>query len=203
MALGHMHENNIVYRNLKNSNILINEDGYLKLGDFDTSKQMEKNYLSMSILNLTEYQAPEVVNNQHHDRNVDWWALGIVLSQMLFVDIDITSDGVNFPDDSKVSDDARDLITKLLANKKENRLGYDEDADEILKHKFFKNIDPSKILKKEVEPPYIPFIHPHDPYFVANFNSDLVKLPSRESVIDDDEKYRMHQEIEKMDLQPS
>lgn len=161
---------------------------------------MEKLDLSKSILDLSEYQAPEVVNNQHHDHNVDWWALGIVLSQMLFKEIDITQDWVNFPDDSKVSDDAKDLITKLLTKERENRLGFNEDSDEILKHKFFESIDPLKVFNKEMEPPYIPFIHPHDPYFVANFNSDLVKLPPRESVINDDEKHRMAQEIERMAL---
>lgn len=92
-----MHEHDVIYRNLRASSILINSDGYIKLGDFDFSKKMTKNTLSGSILNLTEYQAPEVINNQQHDYNVDWWALGIVISQMLFNEIKFDEEGVKFP----------------------------------------------------------------------------------------------------------
>ena len=89
-----MHEHDIIYRTLRTSSILINSDGYIKLGDFDFSKKLEKEEFSNSILQLSEYQAPEVILNQKYDRNIDWWALGIVLSQMLFPEIKFNEKGV-------------------------------------------------------------------------------------------------------------
>lgn len=195
LALGYMHDNDVVYRNLKASNIMINSDGYIKIGDFDSSKRMSKRVMSGSILNLSEYQAPEVIVDQQYDYNVDWWALGIVISQMIFPEIKFNKEGIEFPE-SDASEELKDLISKLLKREKDKRLGALNDKDEVLAHPFFANVDTESLLAKTAEPPYKPFINPNDPYFVSNFNSELLKLPPRESVIDNQEKERISREIE-------
>lgn len=195
IALGYMHENEIVYRNLTTSNILINSDGYIKIGDFDCSKKLKKKVMSGSILNLSEYQAPEVIVEQQYDYNVDWWALGIVLSQMLFSEIKFNKEGVVFPE-SEASEEVKDLISKLLEREKDKRLGAQNDKAEILSHPFFASVDTEALLNKTAEPPYKPFINRNDPYFVSNFNSELLKQPPRESILDKEEKERISREVE-------
>ena len=83
LVLGFLHSNGIVYRNLKASNVLINSDGYIKLGDFDYWGRVTKFDLSNSFWRLVEYQAPEVIANKGHDHTIDWWALGILMNQMI------------------------------------------------------------------------------------------------------------------------
>mmetsp|Transcript_10419 Transcript_10419/g.9200 ORF Transcript_10419/g.9200 Transcript_10419/m.9200 type:complete len:201 (+) Transcript_10419:476-1078(+) len=188
-----MHKNDVIYRNLKASNILINSDGYIKLGDFDFSKRKVEGHAN-SILNLSEYQAPEVISNEGYDQTIDWWALGIVIGQMLFPEVKFTQTGVIFPE-STVSKEAEDLVSKLLERQKNKRLGAHKDQDEILSHPFFKGIDFEAILNKTATPPYKPFLNPNDPYYVSNFNNELIKQPPRESVISNTEKERISKEI--------
>ncbi|CAI2362350.1 unnamed protein product [Moneuplotes crassus] len=196
LALGFMHEHEVIYRNLKTSNIMIGNDGYIKIGDFDSSK-INKNGLNGSILNLSEYQAPEVIHDQQYDYTVDWWALGIVMSQMLFPEIKFSKEGIEFPE-STVSEEGKNLISKLLERDKKKRLGAENDKDDVLSHNFFSNIDINSLLNKTAEPPYKPFINPNDPYFVTNFNSEFLKQPPRESVIDKKEKERISREVEQI-----
>lgn len=146
LVLGYLHANDIVYRNLTASNILINKDGYIKLGDFDCCSRITKTDLSKSICRLREYQAPEVVSKEGHDQTIDWWALGVVLSQMLFKENVLNNNEVNIPENSIVSQEAKDLIIKLLERDRNNRLGSTTDYVEILEHNFFSDIDIKTLL---------------------------------------------------------
>jgi len=106
-----------------------------------------------------------------HDYTVDWWALGILIYEMI-VGIPpffhrnkhkmyhfIKESKVNFPDPVKhkisVSEEAKDLICKLLDKEKKTRLGAN-GVEEILNHPWFSNLDIEKMLRRELEPPYKP-----------------------------------------------
>lgn len=202
MALGHLHSKSIVYRDLKPENILVGEDGYLKLADFGLAKIITKNQLANSFCGTAEYLAPEMLTGTGHDFTVDWWALGILLYEML-VGIPpffhrnkhrmyflIKESPVNFPDPIKhgidVSPNAKDLIRKLLEKNKKKRLGGLNDITEILSHPFFADIDQDKLLRKELTPPYMAAVDKTQEYDLTYFDQ---KLTSRdefaESVIDD------------------
>ena len=94
-----------------------------------------------------------------------------------------------------MSDEAKDLVSKLLERNKDKRLGAVNDKNEILAHKFFAGLNTESLLNKTTEPPYRPFINQNDPYYVSNFNSELIRQPPRESVISKKEKERISTEI--------
>ena len=80
MALEYLHKNNIVYRNLKPDNILIAENGHIKLSDFKLSKISDTEDLrSNSFTGDHSYLAPEIVNKLSYGKNADWYSLGVVL----------------------------------------------------------------------------------------------------------------------------
>lgn len=71
---------NIVYRDLKPENLLVNSDGYLKLTDFGFAKVvLNRTY---TLCGTPEYIAPEILLNKGHGKPVDWWALGILIFEM-------------------------------------------------------------------------------------------------------------------------
>jgi len=83
IALGHLHEKEIVYRDLKPENVLFNKDGYLLLADFGLATKVSKNKLARSFCGTAEYLAPEMLKGHGHDHTVDIWTLGILLYEML------------------------------------------------------------------------------------------------------------------------
>jgi serine/threonine protein kinase len=159
---------------LKLENILIDSDGYLKIIDYGLAKMIGQEELSQSFCGTPEYLAPEMVNRTGHDRNVDWWAIGVLIYEMLIgvtpfynrnrnmLLMKIKNSKVIFPDRTRYrieyTDEIVDLITALLAKDKQKRLGFKDDANEVLKHPFFKDLDIAKLERKEVVPPFKPDI---------------------------------------------
>lgn len=80
LALGYLHKNNIMYRDLKPENILVSKDGYLRLSDFGLAKQAKK---SNTFCGTPEYISPEMLLGTGHNQTSDWWALGVVIYEML------------------------------------------------------------------------------------------------------------------------
>jgi len=76
-----MHSMNIVYRDLKPENLLVNADGYLKLTDFGFAKVVTNR--TYTVCGTPEYIAPEILLNKGHGKPVDWWALGVLIFEMV------------------------------------------------------------------------------------------------------------------------
>lgn len=84
MALGYLHKSNIIYRDLKPENILLNKDGYIMLADFGLAKIMDTNSEDPnSFCGTPEYLSPEMIEGTGHDHTLDWWALGILIYEMI------------------------------------------------------------------------------------------------------------------------
>ena len=190
LALEYLHSKGIVYRDLKPENILMDEDGYLKLADFGMAKKLKEDEKAMSFCGTPEYLAPEIITMEGHDKNADWWSFGILLFEMLcglppfYVEnLDkmyelIKTSAVKFPKRIALSEDAKDIIKKLLEKNPKKRLGSQKGIEEIKSHPFFSNIDFDLIEQKKIKAPFIPELSSDKDvqYFDEEFTSEEVGM---------------------------
>jgi serine/threonine protein kinase len=83
LALGELHSKGIMHRDLKLENIMVDGEGYLKLIDYGLAKNFGGGQLATSYCGTPEYIAPEMVDGTGHDNAVDWWAVGVLIYEML------------------------------------------------------------------------------------------------------------------------
>nr|AML77052.1 putative LOV domain-containing protein [Asparagus densiflorus] len=181
ISLEYLHCLGIIYRDLKPENILLQKDGHVVLTDFDlsfltSSKPQvilppslarrkrsrdqfypifvaEPSTQSNSFVGTEEYIAPEIITGAGHSSAIDWWALGILLYEMLYgrtpfrgknrqkTFSNILHKDLTFPSSIPASLQARQLIHALLHRDPANRLGSDNGANEIKQHPFFRDIN--------------------------------------------------------------
>ena len=168
LAIQYLHDKKIIYRDLKLDNIYIDELGYLKIDNFELAIKDSGININKSLCGTAEYLAPEMILGKGYDKNVDWWQFGIVLYEMLcgttpFYDdnIDVVLDNivkgdVIFPSINNLSNEAKDLIKKLLCNNVKERLGYKEGINEIKEHPFFRVLDFKNVEQKKLTAPFYP-----------------------------------------------
>ncbi|EHK96534.1 putative Serine/threonine-protein kinase gad8 [Glarea lozoyensis 74030] len=167
-ALECLHGFNVIYRDLKPENILLDYSGHIALCDFGLCKlDMKDEDRTNTFCGTPEYLAPELLLGQGYTKTVDWWTLGVLLYEMLtglppFYDENtnemyrkILSEPLHFPGPEIVPPSAKDLLTKLLNRKPDQRLGAN-GASEIKAHPFFHSIDWRKLLQRKYEPTFKP-----------------------------------------------
>lgn len=180
--------------------------GYLLVADFGLAKLVQQGELANSFCGTAEYLAPEMLIGNGHDFTVDWWALGILIFEMI-VGIPpffhrnkhrmyflIRESPVSFPDPVRhkitVSPEAQDLIRKLLDKNRQTRLGAN-GIDEILSHPWFADVNIEQLLAKQITPPYKPRVQEDLAYFDKNLVSqtevtDTILTPNQRAIINKD-----------------
>ena len=169
LALSHLHNVGIMYRDLKPENILLDKDGHIKLADFGLSKEGIPNGVSGtgSFCGTAEYLAPEILNRSGHGTGVDWWALGMVLYEMLAgvppwytKEREVLFERVRrapleFP--AHMSKPARAIISGFLIRDPANRLGVrGRGVQEVMEQEFYSHIDWKALLERRLAPPFRP-----------------------------------------------
>jgi len=166
LALEHLHERNVVYRDLKPQNIVIDDEGHVKLTDFGLSKKDFDQDQENTICGTMKYIAPETISGKKYNHMVDWWSLGIILYRMLTSQLPHpTSVNKKIPyyivnhklpiDKDRFTKAGYDILVRLLERDPDKRLGAN-GAEEIKNHKFFKQINWQKLYERQVKPPFIP-----------------------------------------------
>mmetsp|Transcript_23170 Transcript_23170/g.32073 ORF Transcript_23170/g.32073 Transcript_23170/m.32073 type:complete len:248 (-) Transcript_23170:102-845(-) len=183
-ALEYLHAQDIAYRDIKQENLLLDSQGYIKVVDFGLSKVLRGDQKTYTMCGTAQFLAPEIVARRGHRKEVDFWALGILIHEMITGDSPFVSAQHGYDPDvifhsimrgffvvpDEVSPEAADLITSLLQKEPQSRLGAGKDGFRALKsHPWFREIDWPMLLRRQVEAPYVPVIN--DALDSSNFDA--------------------------------
>ncbi|KAI8677204.1 hypothetical protein LRP88_09768 [Fusarium phalaenopsidis] len=166
LALEYLHSKNVIYRDLKPENLLLDRHGHLKITDFGFAKRVPDK--TWTLCGTPDYLAPEVVSNKGYNKSVDWWSLGILIYEMLcgytpFWDSgspmkiyeNILKGKVKYP--AYVNADAQNLLERLITADLTKRLGnlYGGPAD-VKNHPWFAEVTWDRLARKDIDAPYTP-----------------------------------------------
>ena len=171
LSLNYIHDRNVIHRDLKPENLVFGGDGYLHLTDFGIAMGYQRGDPGVTSASGTPgYMAPEAIINKPHDFAVDYFALGVIVYELMMGErpyqgknrkeireqmfsIEIQLDNDDLPEDW-VDDNIIDFINKLLIRKKKKRLGY-KSGLEVKNHPWFNDVLWSKLENMTLESPFV------------------------------------------------
>ena len=166
VMIEYLHKRDIAFRDLKSENLLLDDRGYLKLIDFGMARYVKDDERCNTFAGTLDYVAPEILSRDPYKLDVDWWALGCLIYEMLTgvtpfkgseedrlesmlahsIDFEILEDGFDPL--------AKDLIEKLLYPKYTKRLGTSHNAGPMVRgHPWFNDFDWIGLVKKQLSAP--------------------------------------------------
>lgn len=197
-GLTHMHEKSIAYRDLKPENLVLDEKGFLKIIDFGLAKVIKNR--SWTLCGTPDYLAPEIITSSGHDKAVDYWALGILVFELMVGNTPFYADDPlaaykkilntepNMP--SILSRPAKSLITKLLKKDQLKRLGNTmEGVQAIFHHIWFSGFDWDALERREMDAPFVPKVE--DKEDTSNFDKVEVDFSSKHCAWEPDFPYKL------------
>ncbi|KAA3672395.1 protein kinase N [Paragonimus westermani] len=203
LGIEFLHSRKIVYRDLKLDNLLLDSRGYLKMADFGLCKEgMGPTDRTSTFCGTPEFLAPEILTERSYTRAVDWWGLGVLIFEMLVgepksnessppVDARLRTIQCPFPGESEeeifenittqevrypryLSMEATVIMRRLMRRNVNQRLGSSsEDAAEVKRQPFFRNLDFAALLEQKLPPPFTPVVTNAED--VSNFDEEFTR----------------------------
>ncbi|XP_067897638.1 rhodopsin kinase grk7-a-like [Heterodontus francisci] len=167
----HLHSMNIVYRDMKPENILLDNNGNCRLSDLGLAVQVKEDKAINHTAGTNGYMAPEILKEEMYKYPVDWFALGCSIYEMIagrtpFKDYKekVSKDEVKrrtLEDEVKYehpnfTEESKEICRLFLAKNSEERLGCRGDNDDPRNHPFFKSINFQRLEAGLIDPPFVP-----------------------------------------------
>lgn len=166
LAIEYLHFMEIVYRDIKPENILIDHTGYLKLADFGFCKRL-KTGRTYTLCGTPEYLAPEVILNKGYGMAADWWGIGILIYELsagytpfrdnksMKVYENIIKGSYKMP--LYFNENLKDLIRNILQANNDKRFGNLRlGVRDIKEHRWFRPLNWQALVCRKLRAPYIP-----------------------------------------------
>jgi serine/threonine protein kinase len=145
-GLKYLYENNIMHRDLKPHNILLDDNNNLKITDFGFARYVKDDMLINTLCGTPIYMAPEIIKHKKYTNKSDLWSLGIIMYEMIFGKLPFKASNFiqllksinkneicyNYPN-IDISSECEDLLKSLLQLDPEKRLNWISFFD----HKWF------------------------------------------------------------------